>query len=142
MDHNILNALSEITREKSIDKAVIIESLEAGLQSAARKKLGAEANIDAGRRIEVLLQAGNGETAELLRSEAALVGSLVRAVKGHGARLRTGSSGAGVAGEVRQAEYGRCAGYRAAVRYSQYPDHDPLSRRPGGCAAFRGDDGR
>ncbi len=47
MDHEILNALSEITREKNIDKAVIIESLEAGLQSAARKKLGAEANIDA-----------------------------------------------------------------------------------------------
>ena len=47
MDHNILNALSEITREKNIDKAIIIESLEAGLQSAARKKLGAEANIDA-----------------------------------------------------------------------------------------------
>jgi len=47
MDHNVLNALSDITREKSIDKAVIIESLEAGLASAARKKLGAEANIDA-----------------------------------------------------------------------------------------------
>ncbi len=47
MDHNVLNALSQITREKSIDKAVIIESLEAGLQSAARKKLGTEANIDA-----------------------------------------------------------------------------------------------
>jgi N utilization substance protein A len=47
MDQNVLNALSEITREKSIDKAIIIESLEAGLQSAARKKLGAEANIDA-----------------------------------------------------------------------------------------------
>ena len=47
MDHNVLNALAEITREKSIDKAIIIESLEAGLQSAARKKLGAEANIDA-----------------------------------------------------------------------------------------------
>jgi len=47
MDHNILNALSEITREKNIDKSIIIESLEAGLQSAARKKLGAEANIDA-----------------------------------------------------------------------------------------------
>ncbi len=47
MDHNILNALSEITREKNIDQEVIIESLEAGLQSAARKKLGAEANIDA-----------------------------------------------------------------------------------------------
>jgi len=47
MDHNILNALSEITREKNIEKAVIIESLEAAFQSAARKKLGAEANIDA-----------------------------------------------------------------------------------------------
>jgi len=47
MDHNVLNALSEITREKNIDKEIIIESLEAGLQSAARKKLGAEANIDA-----------------------------------------------------------------------------------------------
>lgn len=47
MDHNILNALSEITREKHIDRAVIIESLEAAFQSAARKKLGAEANIDA-----------------------------------------------------------------------------------------------
>jgi transcription termination/antitermination protein NusA len=47
MDHNVLNALSEITREKNIDKAIIIESLEAGLQSAARKKLGAGANIDA-----------------------------------------------------------------------------------------------
>jgi N utilization substance protein A len=47
MEHNILNALSEITREKNIDKAVIIESLEAAFQSAARKKLGAEANIDA-----------------------------------------------------------------------------------------------
>ncbi len=47
MDHDILNALGDITREKNIDKAVIIESLEAGLQSAARKKLGAEANIDA-----------------------------------------------------------------------------------------------
>jgi len=47
MDHNVLNALSDITREKNIDKDIIIESLEAGLQSAARKKLGAEANIDA-----------------------------------------------------------------------------------------------
>lgn len=47
MDHNVLQALNEIAREKNIDKAIIIESLEAGLQSAARKKLGAEANIDA-----------------------------------------------------------------------------------------------
>jgi len=47
MDQNVLNALAEITREKSIDRDIIIESLEAGLQSAARKKLGTEANIDA-----------------------------------------------------------------------------------------------
>ena len=47
MDHNVLNALSEIVREKNIDKDIIIESLEAGLQSAARKKLGMEANINA-----------------------------------------------------------------------------------------------
>jgi N utilization substance protein A len=47
MDHNVLNALTEIVREKNIDKAIIIESLEAGLQSAARKKLGMEANIRA-----------------------------------------------------------------------------------------------
>lgn len=47
MDHNVLNALSEIVREKNIDKAIILESLEAGLQSAARKKLGMEANIRA-----------------------------------------------------------------------------------------------
>ena len=52
MDHNVMNALSQITREKNIDKAVIIESLEAGLQSAARKKLGAEANIDARINLE------------------------------------------------------------------------------------------
>ncbi|MCP4572442.1 MAG: transcription termination factor NusA [bacterium] len=47
MDQNVLNALAEITREKNIDRDIIIESLEAGLQSAARKKLGTEANIDA-----------------------------------------------------------------------------------------------
>jgi N utilization substance protein A len=45
MDHNVLNALSEIVREKNIDKSIILESLEAGLQSAAKKKLGMEANI-------------------------------------------------------------------------------------------------
>jgi len=47
MDPKIMSALGDLTREKNIDKAVILESLEAGLQSAARKKLGAEANIDA-----------------------------------------------------------------------------------------------
>lgn len=45
MDHNVIQALQAITREKHLDQAIIIESLEAGLQSAAKKKLGAEANI-------------------------------------------------------------------------------------------------
>jgi len=47
MDYNVLDALAMITREKNLNRAVVIESLVAGLQSAARKKLGAEAIIDA-----------------------------------------------------------------------------------------------
>lgn len=47
MDYNVLDALQMIVREKHIDREIIIESLVAGLQSAAKKKLGAEANIDA-----------------------------------------------------------------------------------------------
>ena len=45
MDYNVLDALAMITREKNIDREIVIESLVAGLQSAARKKLGAEALI-------------------------------------------------------------------------------------------------
>ncbi len=45
MDHNVIQALQAITREKHLDQSVILESLEAGLASAAKKKLGAEANI-------------------------------------------------------------------------------------------------
>jgi N utilization substance protein A len=47
MDYNILDALAMITREKNVDRKIVIESLVAGLQSAARKKLGNEAIIDA-----------------------------------------------------------------------------------------------
>ncbi len=47
MEYNVLDALAMITREKNISRNVVIESLVAGLQSAARKKVGAEANIDA-----------------------------------------------------------------------------------------------
>jgi N utilization substance protein A len=45
MDHNVIQALQAITREKHLDQSIIIESLEAGLASAAKKKLGAEANV-------------------------------------------------------------------------------------------------
>jgi len=47
MDYNVLDALAMITREKNIDRQIVLESLVAGLQSAARKKLGADAVIDA-----------------------------------------------------------------------------------------------
>lgn len=57
MEYNILDALTMITREKRINKEIILESLVAGLQSAAKKKLGVNAEIDA--RVD-------GETGEML----------------------------------------------------------------------------
>ena len=47
MDYNVIQALQAITREKHLDQSIIVESLVAGLQSAAKKKLGAEANVEA-----------------------------------------------------------------------------------------------
>ncbi len=47
MEYNVLDALAMITREKNLDRAIVIESLVAGLQSAAKKKLGANTIIDA-----------------------------------------------------------------------------------------------
>ncbi len=46
MSHEILDALSQITREKSVDRALLIETLEVGLASAVRKKHGATADVD------------------------------------------------------------------------------------------------
>src|SRR5438876_8265421 len=46
MNHEILDALSQITREKSVDRALLIETLEAGLASAVRKKYGATAEVE------------------------------------------------------------------------------------------------
>src|ERR1051325_1189340 len=45
MNHEILDALSQITREKSVDRALLIETLEQGLASAVRKKFGATADV-------------------------------------------------------------------------------------------------
>jgi len=41
----ILDALSRIAREKHLDRELLLEALEAGLLSAARKKFGARADI-------------------------------------------------------------------------------------------------
>jgi len=45
MNNEILDALSQITREKSVDRAMLIETLELGLASAVRKKHGATADV-------------------------------------------------------------------------------------------------
>jgi transcription termination/antitermination protein NusA len=46
MSFEILDALSQITREKSVDRALLIETLEAGLASAVRRKHGATADVE------------------------------------------------------------------------------------------------
>ena len=46
MNYEILDALSQITREKSVERENLIETLEAGLVSAGRKKFGATAQIE------------------------------------------------------------------------------------------------
>ena len=45
MNHEILDALSQITREKSVDRAMLIETLEFGLASAVRRKYGPTADV-------------------------------------------------------------------------------------------------
>lgn len=46
MNNEILDALSQITREKSVDRAMLVETLEVGLASAVRKKYGATADVE------------------------------------------------------------------------------------------------
>lgn len=46
MSNEILDALSAITREKSVDRALLVETLEMGLASAVRKKYGATAEVE------------------------------------------------------------------------------------------------
>ena len=45
MNYEILEALGQIAREKNVDKALVIETLEAGIVSAARRKYGPNADI-------------------------------------------------------------------------------------------------
>jgi len=46
MNTGVLEALRRIAREKQLDNELLVEALEAGLLSAARKKFGAEADIE------------------------------------------------------------------------------------------------
>lgn len=45
MNYDIIEALGQIAREKSVELKLLVETLEAGLLSAARKKFGANANV-------------------------------------------------------------------------------------------------
>ncbi|MGE5174763.1 MAG: transcription termination factor NusA [Hyphomicrobiales bacterium] len=46
MNYELMDAMAQIAREKSVDKAILIETLVAGLQSAGKKRFGAEANVE------------------------------------------------------------------------------------------------
>ena len=46
MSYEILEALGQIAREKNVDRDLVLETLQAGLVSDARKKYGANANVD------------------------------------------------------------------------------------------------
>jgi N utilization substance protein A len=45
MNYEILEALGQIAREKNVDKELVIQTLEAGIVSAARRRYGANADI-------------------------------------------------------------------------------------------------
>src|SRR5262249_3434194 len=61
MNYEILDALSQITREKSVDRALLAGTLETGVASAVRKKHGATADV------EVRFQNDTGSIAVALR---------------------------------------------------------------------------
>jgi transcription termination/antitermination protein NusA len=54
MNYELMEAMAQIAREKSVDKAILVETLEAGLLSAGRKRFGPSANI------EVHFEGGSG----------------------------------------------------------------------------------
>ncbi len=46
VNYELMEAMAQIAREKSVDKAILIETLEAGLLSAGRKRFGANADLE------------------------------------------------------------------------------------------------
>ncbi len=46
MNYELMEAMAQIAREKSVDKAILVETLEAGLLSAGRKRFGPSSNIE------------------------------------------------------------------------------------------------
>ena len=64
MNYELMEAMAQIAREKSVDKAILVETLEAGLLSAGRKRFGPNANI------EVRFDEGSGRIVMRLAREA------------------------------------------------------------------------
>jgi N utilization substance protein A len=48
MEYNIVEALQAVVREKNVDQSTLMESLVVGLQSAAKKKVGLNADVQVG----------------------------------------------------------------------------------------------
>jgi N utilization substance protein A len=46
VNYELMEAMAQIAREKSVDKGILIEMLEAGLLQAGRKRFGADADIE------------------------------------------------------------------------------------------------
>jgi transcription termination/antitermination protein NusA len=46
VNFELMEAMAQIAREKSVDKSILVETLEAGLLSAGRKRFGPSANIE------------------------------------------------------------------------------------------------
>ena len=46
VNFELMEAMAQIAREKSVDKSILVETLEAGLLSAGRKRFGPNANIE------------------------------------------------------------------------------------------------
>lgn len=90
MNYELMEAMAQIAREKSVDKAILIETLEAGLLSAGRKRFGPSANIevhfdDASGRIVMRLKRNVVEDADDLGLEIDLAEARV-----HDAEIKIG----------------------------------------------------
>lgn len=46
MNYELIEAMAQIAREKSVDKSILVETLEAGLLQAGRKRFGPDAEIE------------------------------------------------------------------------------------------------
>jgi N utilization substance protein A len=61
MNYELIEAMAQIAREKSVDKSILVETLEAGLLQAGRKRFGPDADI------EVKFDDGSGRIVMRLR---------------------------------------------------------------------------